>query len=191
MNTLILTPKKSKSLKEFVAFWKQFYDYRNESNYQKHINKKEFSAANVLELYIWKNSMPLSNKKKDSIQQKIIANLNLINQYKKIKKIDTNEFRDNFKTVKAVWHIFLLHIIKPNKFPIYDQNIHRAFNYLNNKDWKSINNKISDSAKLDFYFNTYLHFVEKSKFHDLKALDEAFFAFGQFLNTRRHYEFFN
>ena len=37
-----------------------------------------------------------------------------------------------------------------------------------------------------FYFDSYLPFIQRSNIKDLKQLDEAFFAFGQFLNTRNY-----
>jgi len=45
---------------------------------------------------------------------------------------------------------------------------------------------MSDKAKVQFYFDRYLPFVESINYSDLKKLDEAFFAFGQFLNTRNY-----
>jgi hypothetical protein len=51
-------------------------------------------------------------------------------------------------------------------------------------DWQSGNNTIPNKTKLDFYYKTYLPYVQNLGISDLKAMDEAFFAFGQFLNTR-------
>ena len=47
-----------------------------------------------------------------------------------------------------------------------------------------------NNTKLDFYFKNYLPFVKELKFKDPKALDEAFFAFGQFINTRNQKRIF-
>jgi DNA primase catalytic subunit len=41
---------------------------------------------------------------------------------------------------------------------------------------------MNESVKLKFYFEEYYPFVRESKITDLKKMDEAFFAFGQFIN---------
>ncbi len=83
---------------------------------------------------------------------------------------------------KQAVKIFLLHIIKPNYYPIYDQHIHRAYSFINGKDFRGISSDMYDKKKLTFYFNEYLPFVRRMNIQDLKEMDEAFFAFGQFLN---------
>lgn len=89
--------------------------------------------------------------------------------------------------IYTVWKIFLLHIIKPVIYPIYDQHIHRTFHYIHNEDWSNISNDtITNRDKEKFYFEKYLPFIQNSNLKDLKQLDEAFFAFGQFLNTRNY-----
>ena len=117
---------------------------------------------------------------------KITARLDRINTYKKSDSINLEEFKD----ISAVWRIFLLHIIKPNLYPIYDQHIHRAFNFIHDEKWFEISNTIPDKKKLEFYFNEYLPFVQKLNYPNLKALDEAFFAFGQYLKTRKQAQIF-
>jgi DNA primase catalytic subunit len=41
---------------------------------------------------------------------------------------------------------------------------------------------MNESVKLKFYFKEYYPFVKESNIKDLKKMDEAFFAFGQFIN---------
>lgn len=101
------------------------------------------------------------------------------------------EFKKEFKNVSTVWKIFLLHTIKPNKYPIYDQHIHRTFLFIHNEDWSNItNDTVTNKNKELFYFDRYLPFVESIDYSNLKKLDEAFFAFGQFLNTRNYAKLF-
>jgi hypothetical protein len=126
-----------------------------------------------------------SGGKERAFNNKILKKIKIINEYKKQRKIDTDKFNTDFADVSAVWRIFLLHIIKPQKYPIYDQNIHRTYNFIHGLDWQSINNTISHNSKINFYFNSYLPFIKKIDYKKLKELDEAFFAFGQFLNTRK------
>ena len=77
--------------------------------------------------------MVLSGGKQNSLDNKIKKKLFLINNLKTNDEIDLILFREEFKSLTTVWKIFLLHIIKPNVYPIYDQHIHRAFLYIHGK----------------------------------------------------------
>tara|TARA_B110000285_G_scaffold210694_1_gene252741 strand:+ start:1734 stop:2102 length:369 start_codon:yes stop_codon:yes gene_type:complete len=122
--------------------------------------------------------MKLSVLKQKSLDTKIKAKLTIINTFKKSDSLDLEAFKIEFKKVSAVWKIFLLHIIKPNKYPIYDQHIHRAFLFIHNEDWRNIQNTMNEKVKEQFYFDRYLPFIEAQNIKDLKKLDEVFFAFG-------------
>lgn len=122
-------------------------------------------------------------KKQESFEVKILSKLEIINKLKE-EAINLDEFQESFNNLSAVWKIFLLHIIKPRKFPIYDQHIHRAYNYIHGLDYQNISaDSITDKQKEEFYFNTYCKFIESLNDINLKELDEAFVSFGQFLKT--------
>lgn len=187
MKLISLVNTKNKNLNDFIDSWSKLYSFSNEEIYSKSIVKETFTNTDVQNLYKWKNGMKLSVLKQKSLNTKIKAKLTIINTFKKNDKIDVEAFKKEFINVSAVWKIFLLHIIKPNKYPIYDQHIHRAFLFIHNEDWSNISNtSISNKAKEKFYFERYLPFIESQNIKDLKKLDEAFFAFGQFLNTRNY-----
>lgn len=185
-NLFILSKVECNDLNEFVNYWRRLYFYGDDSKYIENINVDVFEEAHVVNLFEWKNGMTLkgSGGKEKSLNDKILKRLPRINEYKKYASIDIDGFNLDFKEVSAVWRIFLLHIIKPDAYPIYDQNIHRAYNYIFDIDWQTISNTISDKSKIDFYFNTYLKYVESLGIQDLKAWDEALFGLGQFLKTR-------
>ena len=191
MNFIKLESNTANNLEDFINSWSKLYSYANEAIYNKAISKETFTNTDIQDLYIWKNGMKLSILKQKSLDTKILAKLSLINGYKKYDTIDVVAFKEAFKNVSAVWKIFLLHIIKPNKYPIYDQHIHRAFLFIHNEDWDNISNtSINSKSKEQFYFERYLPFIEANDIKDLKRLDEAFFAFGQFLNTRNYASLF-
>ncbi|WP_284035657.1 hypothetical protein [Neobacillus sp. 114] len=89
----------------------------------------------------------------------------------------------------GVWQIFLLHIIKPDYYPKFDQHTYRAYQYIKS-------GKIKEIAELkninNFYFDTYLPFIHE-KLNDIKSqterinriskMDRALFAFGKFLKS--------
>ncbi|MDG4717316.1 hypothetical protein [Winogradskyella marincola] len=188
MKLVTLVNTKNENLIDFINSWSKLYSFSNEAIYSKSIVKETFSKTDIQNLYRWKNGMKLSVLKQKSLDTKIKAKLSIINTFKSNNEIDIDAFRKEFKNLQAtVWKIFLLHIIKPNKYPIYDQHIHRTFLFIHNEDWSNISNtSISNKAKEQFYFERYLPFIEVQNIKDLKKLDEAFFAFGQFLNTRNY-----
>jgi hypothetical protein len=186
MKLVTLVNTKNENLIDFINSWSKLYSFSNEAIYSNSIGKETFTKTDIQNLYKWKNGMKLSGLKQKSLDTKIKAKLSIINVFKKNNSIDLESFKIEFKKVSAVWKIFLLHIIKPNKYPIYDQHIHRAFLFIHNEDWSNIQNTMNDKVKEKFYFERYLPFIEAKNIKDLKKLDEAFFAFGQFLNTRNY-----
>jgi hypothetical protein len=187
MNLINLNFNKANNLAVFITSWSKLYSLSNEAIYSKSIVKESFTKTDIQNLYIWKNGMRLSKLKQKSLDTKIKEKLSIINAFKTNDEINIESFRKEFKNLSAaVWKIFLLHIIKPNKYPIYDQHIHRTFLFIHNEDWSNIKNTMSNKAKEQFYFERYVPFIESKNIKDLKKLDEAFFAFGQFLNTRNY-----
>lgn len=179
--------KNSTDLLDFIIFWSKQYSFSNEAIYRNSIFTKSFTISDIQNLYVWKNGMKLSALKQKSLDDKIKSKLSIINNFKSNDEIDLKTFRNEFKNLSVVWKIFLLHLINPNTYPIYDQHIHRSFLFIHNEDWSNISNDtISNKEKETFYFNRYLPFIQRSNVTDLKQLDEAFFSFGQFLKTRNY-----
>jgi hypothetical protein len=177
----ILTNRQSGSLQEFISFWSKLYAYDNAGLYYK-IHYKVLSEKDIKYLYQWKNGMKLSQAKEKSLDTKIIKKLNIINSLRATTEFDLNYFLKEFKEVSVVWKVFLLHIISPSKYPIYDQHTHRAYRFMNKQASDGIKASMNESVKLKFYFKEYYPFVKESNIKDLKKMDEAFFAFGQFIN---------
>ena len=187
MNLLNFEINKSNDLDSFIERWSKLYSFKNELVYREAISKKEYTITDIQKLYVWKNGMKLSELKQKSLDDKIKSKLSVINEFKSTDELDLNAFSQDFINLSAVWKIFLLHIIKPTTYPIYDQHIHRSFLFIHNEDWSNISNDtISNKDKETFYYNRYLPFIQRSNVTNLKQLDEAFFAFGQFLNTRNY-----
>lgn len=182
LNLPILQNEQS-SLPQFINFWSKFYDYPNEELYAR-IDQPQLTETDIASLYEWKNGMSLSGAKQLSLNKKIIGKIDTINQIKKSPKIDLAAFSHEFGNLSFVWRIFLLHIIKPQKYPIYDQNIHRCFNYIHSREHRKITNTISEKSKEQFYFEDYLPFIETLNGIPLRKIDRAFFAFGQFLSAK-------
>ena len=177
----ILTNRQSGSLQEFISFWSKLYVYDNAVLYER-IHNTTLSEDDLKDLYKWKNGMKLSQAKEKSLNTKIISKIDIVNNLRAASNFDLENFLKEFKQVSVVWKVFLLHILKPNRFPIYDQHVHRAYRFINNQSSNGIKASMNESVKLKFYFEEYYPFVRQSKITDLKKMDEAFFAFGQFIN---------
>ena len=177
----ILTKNQSSTLEEFISFWSKLYAYDNAALYDK-IHHKVLSEKDIKDLYQWKNGMKLSQAKENSLYIKIIKKIKIINNLRETSNIDLDYFLKEFKEVSVVWKVFLLHIISPSMYPIYDQHIHRAFRFMHNEASDGIKASMNETTKLKFYFEEYYPFIRESKIKDLKKMDEAFFAFGQFIN---------
>ena len=174
------------TLPQFINFWSSFYNDPNEARYLT-IEKAQFSEDDVRELYEWKNGMPLSGLKQVSLETKIVAKIEIINQLKRSRTVDVQAFLAEFGNLSFVWKIFLLHIIKPQKYPIYDQNIHRSFNFIHNREHRGINHAISEKNKQQFYLEDYLPFIDNLNGIPVRKIDRAFFTFGQFLSTQNYH----
>jgi len=183
---LILELKKETHINSFIDFWSRLYSYPLENLYNETIIKKQFEIDDIQHLYIWKNGMKLSNKKQQSLDLKIKPKLILINDYKQNDDWSIDDFQNEFGDLSAVWKIFLLHIIKPEIYPIYDQHIHRAYNFIHKLPYSKTSPSLTNKSKEHFYFNTYLKFVNELKDVNLKKFDEAFFAFGKFINSNNN-----
>jgi hypothetical protein len=99
--------------------------------------------------------------------------------------LNTSEDANNFLTheLKAqsgmIWKIFALHIMYPDKYPIFDQNVYRAMHYLQTGTFKEIPSKNTD--KQAAYINEYMPFYKEQGDYEGRKLDKALFTFGQFL----------
>jgi len=186
---------------EFVDFWAKFYDFpinRNttEEDYNSLISKNEFDENDIEKLFNWKNSMPIIVRREDGqaikkhqnksiFLDKAKAELFTINKLKK--DFNPDKFNRTFKG-STIWKAFLLHIIDPKEFPIFDQHVYRAYCFLERLERKVPDEfieleKISNAKKMTIYKNEYIPFFENFNDKVLKnrESDKALWAFGKFL----------
>lgn len=192
MNLKILKPENA-DFEEFIEFWSQKYDtgHEREKLYADHISKEQFTELDIIQLYDWKNGSTLSGKKLRSLSGKILSKIDDINRYKLEENYSEIEHFENFAEVSAVWNIFLLHIISHKKYPIYDQHIHRAYNFLHSEPDFKVDNNLSDKEKLIFYTDKLLPFLKAQQGSlCIKIIDQALFEFGKFLKNERYASIF-
>ena len=169
----------------FIDFWSEYYNYAKiEHFYDDTIQLSTFSADDIKMLFEWKNGMKLNGHvPKEASVNKVLSKLDIVNQLKS--KFDITTFNSNFNGMSAIWKLFLLHIIRPCQYPIFDQHVYRAHFFIVNKEIKEI--KESNKYKEEYYFKTYMPYYHSltSLEPDLRKIDKALWSFGKFLKT--HY----
>jgi hypothetical protein len=168
------------SFEEFVSYWSRFYIYPLDYLYTERIAKKQFTSDDVTKLFIWKNARVFSQRKQLTLD-KINSKLGIVNELKRNFSLDT--FSEEFVDISAIWKLYLLHIIVPQRFPIFDQHVCRAYNFVVQNEIKEIPS--ANSSKEGLYFESYVPFFNDVASEDIsrKKMDEALWTFGKFLKT--------
>lgn len=183
LNLPILNCQGSVSAESFVAFWSKFYVETQEGKERYDaILKNKLTPNDIIELYTWKNGMRLAGPKLKSVQTNIAPKCDIINQL----RTDFNmaAFDERFGKVTTIWKIFLLHIIAPKTYPIFDQHVYRACYYLKTASIKELST--NDNEKMKIYETEYRPFFNEISTQsgcDEKKIDEALMVFGQFLKS--------
>lgn len=187
MKTFVLDFK-NVGLKDFILFWRDYYNEGkySDKDYLFHLRKGGLlEAEDLLYLLQWKNAGPLSQKKM-GIYNAAKENLDRLNGFRKKQSIDSDEVVELFSVVSdiirtgLIWRVFLMHVTRPDDFPMFDQHVYRAFTFLQE-------GQITDRSFSEKDINLYLDYfsfvrkVEEETSLDLRTIDKAFFAFGKFI----------
>ena len=162
---------------EFVAFWGPQYFDEHEYRYTDNIGKLEKGA--IEKLFQWKAGPRYRERTRTLVRRKYLPLLSKISRLPS--SHDPAEFLKLTGT-GAIWGIFLLHCWQQEKYPIYDQNVHRAMAFITKREREEIQTW-SDKRKIDAYLNVYLPFFGTFRDCDLRLTDRALFMFGKFLKT--------
>jgi len=173
---------------DFVEFWsRQWTDHDSEADsnyYNRHIDKP-LTDARLQGLFRWKNQMPLSKGKKNTLKRIIARREELVSLSPKTLPSD---FLDRFREGKAIWWIFLLHCWShghgSKKYPIYDQHVHRAMSFVSNGEPEE-SGHWNDKKKVDAYLNRYVEFFDRFNPIEPKKVDQALMVFGRFIKAYR------
>jgi len=183
MNLIIFTP--ANSFATFVEQWSQLYDPNTnwEANYHKHIKiGKPFTHNDILELFEWQSQAGLGKIRTAAIKEKIYPHLDYINDMKFEETLDLVEFNEKFADVAAVSRTLVLHMIKPEVYPLFDQNVHVAYNFIHGIEMHPNDYPIKSEPRLKFYFKHLLPFITREKGNiSMKKIDEALNTFGQLI----------
>jgi hypothetical protein len=169
--------------KQFVEFWSLRYEYAIENLYIDNI-RQELTGPRILNLFHWKNGTRLSKRKETSVNHNFIQRKNELAQLQPNESAEdfAKDFLDRFNNGGAIWRIFWLHCWKPDRFPIYDQHVHRAMVFIKTGAREDISQ--DDPQKIKAYIHSYLPFYNDN-FADFdkreRAVDKALWAFGKFI----------
>ena len=167
---------------EFVEKWTKLYSYPFEEKYNKHIDTS-LEEDSFLELFRWKNGTGDGiSKLKMIVIEGFIKKLDVLKDLKN--GFDWEQFENEFYPIKnsPIWKIFLLHLIDPNEFPIFDQHVFRFYNFQKNGIIDEIPNnprKVYEMYKQNYkpWFNS----IQREFNLNSKHMDQAFLTFGQSL----------
>lgn len=112
---------------QFVVFWCLRYGYAEEKLYTDNIGQ-ELTEQRILSLFRWKNGTPLSQRKQASVLRNFVCRQKELAQFQP--NAEAAEFLGHFTGGGAIWRIFWLHCWQPERFPIYDQHVHRAMEFI-------------------------------------------------------------
>ena len=172
---------------DFVKFWAKMYNYGNETTYNEFIG--QLTTESIRNLFAWKATGMNRTSIMAGKNQFVEIILEKLDHFQNI-PLNTPEDADGFLTNELenrgmIWKIFTLHILHPDKYPIFDQNVYRAMIYLKTGDIKEIPSKGKDKQQI--YINEYLPFYNEHGSYEDRKLDKAFFSFGKFLKSYRQF----
>lgn len=168
---------------QFIDFWKQFYDDRKHPDnefYFPYIN--DLSKENFLEkLWQWKMGVHYKNSNSQRVLKLMRKEKVTIRDYRKSQSTfeELWRFTGNIFRTGIIYKVFLVHICKPDDYPILDQNAFRAYTFI------TTGKLVKEPKNLEDYQN-YRRFV--LKIHQrckisLRDIDRGLMTFGQFLSN--------
>lgn len=195
----------------FVAFWKRFYDdnvtivgTRERIDYLAELNiGSPLTEENVRRLLRWKDRRhltdPVQSGQSAGLPNSKVANvlrrLDAINAFRQGTipfELPPGERGQSFRQVTEemfgsgiVWRAFLCHIARPSEYPILDKNVLNAFRVHTGKeggeDWPLYESYKSYYCQIAKASGARRGADEAAYVKQLKAVDDALLAFGQFL----------
>lgn len=167
---------------DFVGFWDHQYNYPLEHLYTTNIGQPFTSVSvGIHQLFEWKNGSVLSSPKRRSVEQNYVAHIAKVNALPQA--TDAASFLQEFPSGGAIWRIFWLHCWQPNRFPIYDQHVHRAMISIEQQRLEELPER--DTEKIQQYLTRYLPFHRKFKGINPRSLDKALWSYGKFVKANR------
>lgn len=177
---LIILTETSAGPSQFVDFWARRYHYAGEADdlYTRNIAGPH-TADSLRELFKWKIGHRLFEHSLPTVEKNFVGR---IDDARKLSfDTDPRAFLREFGEGGAIWRIFWLHCWD-QRFPIYDQHVHRAMRYIEDFEIDELEGK-PDREKITNYLDRYIAFVHRFDGIDAREVDRAVWAFGKFIRN--------
>jgi len=182
---MLIYKRSHASSTEFFDFWRRVYgDDKKERLYSDNI-RHELTEQRILDLFEWKNGSRLSKRKGASVRRNFVERRRELDQLQPDQKVE--DLLAHFPEGGVIFRIFWLHCWRPDRFPIYDQHVHRAMAFILNGQQEEI--PAADAPKIASYIQRYMPFHATFDSIDIpsvdraldRTVDKALWAFGKFL----------
>jgi hypothetical protein len=186
--------RKGSSERDFIEFWAPRYYDPHEERYTENI-RGPHTDASFRQLFLWKEGdkyLGLSSEKWKALVANFVSKRGAAAQLPA--SISAKDFLEKeFPTGGAIYRIFWLHCWYPDRFPIYDQHVHRAMTYIQDGKPDELG-KYSEKKVIELYINRYMRFHQPyakarltfdSRLDGVRSrkADRALFTFGKCLPT--------
>ena len=185
-NIWILSRQQTTDWSTFIQFWETIYNYSSSSDaYDKYVVNRPvnfiLTDSHIRELYQWKNNTgeTLAAPKAASVEKNIVAHIDVIQQLAVTWDDDT--FVQYFGEMRTIWQTFLMHIIQPDLFPIFDQHVYRAYAYLQWGEVSELKGTVKHQIALYETYQRFFKEIQSTSQCPPRSLDKAFWAFGKFI----------
>jgi hypothetical protein len=163
----------------FVKCWSSLYDYPEYAAYKSTVISRNLSKKDLRLLFSWKNGSGQNSKKERSMLSEFLQHDELINELKK--EFDQRKFQKTFGKIPAVWQIFLLHILQPSVYPVFDKNVYRAYRIIENLEAKRL--AANQEERIKIFASEYQPFFQEfcltATGYDHFDVDKALWTFGK------------
>lgn len=167
----------------FIDSWSKNYTYLLEHKYNSNIGKGLDNRDSFYQLFQWKNGTgeKISAKKTKTVMR-------FVEKWEYLRMLredfDWGLYEEIFEPTKnsTIWKIFLLHIINPVEFPIFDQHVYRSYKFLTIGEFL----ELPTSSKSVYHnykeeYRPWFNQIQMTFKLNTKRMDEALFTYGQFL----------
>ena len=172
MQLIVYEPVKADK-EAFVEFWSGRYGGYDDEFYEANVGQ-ELTEERILLWFEWKNGRRLSEKKRRSVLDNFVARRSELDQ-----KHSAEELLARYTEGGPIFRIFWLHCWQPERFPIYDQHVHRAMRFIEAGVIEEIPDR--DADKIRAYLDQYMPFYARFKGIPQRPVDKALWAFGKFI----------
>lgn len=178
------------SHKEFIEFWAPRYYDAHESLYTTSILGPHTDQT-LRDLFYWKEGAQFFKKKWPAMLENFVSRRTEAQALPPT--ISAEDFLANFSKGGRIYRIFWLHCWFPNRFPIYDQHVHRAMTYIQTGEGEELT-ELRDEEAIKSYIEKYIPFHQQYAAIELpfdecrdgipsRKADRALFVFGRSLLT--------